>query len=275
MQIVGICRFSLLGRGDWAAFRNIPQNEVQETARILEERKATIFASERLERRFKSFEHLTLASIRAQTDPDFIFLVLASELMPQEYRDRLTALCASVPQVVLRFFPIMNVGEAQQRAFNDLGLNYLNTLQFRLDDDDALCDAYIRRMRQAVGGIVPNAYPFAASFRDVLLCSTGGPHAGIYQWRSPFLGVGAALYHPSSSIFAFGHYAMAERFTAISIPGHMALVTHSGLNDTEMNENRITRQKMVLIDAETATKAVERHFPYLTPEARAVAGLPV
>lgn len=274
MKIVGICRFSLLGRGDWIAFRKIPHAEVAETDRVIEERKAVIFAPDRLEQRFRTFEHLTLASIRAQTDKDFLFIVLASDLMPQEYRDRLSALCATVPQVVLRFFPVIHAVEAQDRVFNELGLDYRSTLQFRLDDDDALCNVYIRRMRQAVARIVPNAFPFAASFRDVLLSSIGGPHAGVYRWNSPFFSAGVALFHPSTSIFAFGHYALAERFTAISIPGHMSLVTHNGMNDTTMNQVRITRQKMILIDAEAASKAAARHFPFLTPEARAVAGLP-
>ncbi|MBY0137051.1 glycosyltransferase [Paracoccus yeei] len=275
MQIVGICRFSLLGRGDWAAFRTIPPDKADENAEAVEARKASIFAPERLERRFTTFEHLTLASIRAQTDPDFTFVVLASELMPQRYRDRLAALCAAVPQVVLRFFPVIHAGTAQGQVFKELGIDYRQTLQFRLDDDDALCNLYIRRMRQAAGGIVPNAFPFAASFRDVLFCSVGGDHAGVYQWRSPFFSAGVALFHPSASIFGFGHYGMAERFTSISIPGHMSLVTHNGMNDTTLDEGRIRRQKMNLIDDEAATKAVERHFPYLTPEARAVAGLPV
>jgi len=61
------------------------------------ERASLLFDPARLESRLATFEHLTLASVKAQTDPDFTFVVLASAQMPECYQDRLEALCARVP----------------------------------------------------------------------------------------------------------------------------------------------------------------------------------
>lgn len=272
MKIVGICRFSLLGRGDWKVYQGKPDSEVEA---IAAEQARKLFAPERMEQRLAAFEHLTLASLKAQTDQDFSFVVLASELMPKTYRDRLIQLCAAVPQVTLRFFGLIPAGGAQTRAFSELGIALEDTLQFRLDDDDALCADFIRKKRVAVERLVPSPFPFAVSFRTVMFCSRGGNHAGIYHWDAPFLGVGVALHHPTKSIFAFGHFAMARRFTSIIIPGGMALVTHSGLNDTQFDAARIQRQKMVSMVADDARKACATHFPFLTETAKAMIGLPV
>ena len=135
MRIVGICRFSLVGRGDWKPWRMVPPGDEE---RVQEEQAAVLFSPDRLAARFALFQHVTLPSIAGQTDPDFNFLVLASELMPAAFRDRLQALCDTVPQVVLRFFPATTVGEAQARVFAEMGFRHGETVQFRLDDDDAL-----------------------------------------------------------------------------------------------------------------------------------------
>ena len=106
MRIVGLCRFSLVGRGDWRATRKKSPAEIGTMAT---DRAGMLFAPDRMEARFATFEHLTLASLKAQTDGDFTFVVLASSLMPEAWQDRLEALCASVPQVTLRYFPVTSV----------------------------------------------------------------------------------------------------------------------------------------------------------------------
>ncbi|WP_169308936.1 glycosyltransferase [Paracoccus gahaiensis] len=87
-----------------------------------------LFAPSRIESRLATFEHLTLALLQAQTDQNFIFLVVASEDMPDIYRHRLSEICASVPQVVLRFFPLTHVEDAQKTIFIDLSLDLKDVL---------------------------------------------------------------------------------------------------------------------------------------------------
>ncbi len=54
-------------------------------------RRAYLYAPERIVERFRTFEAITLPGLRAQTDPDFSFLILVDEALPTSCR---TAACA-------------------------------------------------------------------------------------------------------------------------------------------------------------------------------------
>lgn len=270
MQVVGICRFSLLGKGDWKAFRGRSDDEVQA---ILDERAAMLFDPARLEARLRSFEHLTLASLRAQSDQDFRFIVLASQQMPEEYKTRLRALCAGIPQVTLRFFPVTMAHRAQRRVFRALGLDYAKTLQFRLDDDDCLCSDFIALMKAHTSERMQGDEIFVASLRNVMYSAIGGPLAGVYHWPVEFVGAGAAMRHPGKSIYQFGHFGMARRFPKVVIDGHLALVTNNGMNDTRPTRKLIRRRSMERMSRAEIDRAIRGFFPFLSQEARAIAGL--
>ena len=196
MNIIGICRFSLVGRGDWKAFRGTTDEEADAISR---ENAKSLFTAERMEARLKTFELLTLASIRAQTDQDFKFLVLSSELMPEEYKVRLQALCDTVPQVILRFFPIATIRDAQRAVCKEFGIDYASTLQFRLDDDDCVCDDFIAQMRAETSAKMQGDSIFVVSVRGVMYSSMKGTQDGVYDWPVDFLGVGAGIRHPAKA----------------------------------------------------------------------------
>ena len=82
-DIVGICRFSFLGKCDWAE----TTGKDGDTARVMARRRAMLYAPDRLARRFAAFERLCLPSIRAQTDGDFQFWLLTSPEMPADGLD--------------------------------------------------------------------------------------------------------------------------------------------------------------------------------------------
>ncbi|WP_303370002.1 glycosyltransferase [Paracoccus sp. (in: a-proteobacteria)] len=271
MRIVGLCRFSLVGRGDWRATR---QMTAEEFGAIASERAAMLFAPRRLEARLATFEHLTLASLKAQTDPDFTFVVLASSLMPEFYQDRLEAACAEVPQVVLRYFPVTSAEAAQDATFRELGIRYGDTLQFRLDDDDCLCADYVEVMRQNAAPLMGGPEVFAASLTGVMFSVLNGPGPVVYDWPVAFYSAGAAMRHPRRSIFRFGHYALPQRFPHVTLPRGMALVTHDGSNDTGLpNEARKKRRGMTVMSPAGIRAARDRHFPFLTGAGMRVAGL--
>ncbi len=270
MNIVGICRFSLVGRGDWKAYQGKSEDEIQA---IAHEQAGQLFTPARMEARLETFEKLTLASIRTQTDPDFRFIVLSSELMPQQYRDRLAAICATVPQVVLRFFPIMSAAQAQKAVFRALRIQYVQTLQFRLDDDDCLCADFVELMRRHTSERMAVSDIFTACIRGVIYSSIGGECAGVYHWPVDFMSAGAAIRHPSKSIYEFGHFGMATRFPAIVIPGRLALVTHNGTNDTRFTPALIQRRGMVAMEPAEIRTAIARNFPFLSKEGLALAGI--
>ena len=76
----------MLGRGDWKAYKGKSDDEL---AAIYEQKADELFEVSRMEHRLATFEHLTLASMQAQSDQNFSFLVVSSDRMPIEYRRRL------------------------------------------------------------------------------------------------------------------------------------------------------------------------------------------
>lgn len=263
IQIVGVCRFSMLGRGDWKAYRNRPDADLEA---IYAEKALELFTPERLEARLATFEHLTLRSMAAQTDPNFRFLVIASDRMPEVYRHRLAAICASVPQVLLRFVPPMHVSDAMRVVFLEEGFNIVDTLQFRLDDDDCMAKDFIRRLRRHGAGLWRNSN-FGVSFPSIFYCITDGPTEGIYNWFSPFFSAGACIRHNSRTIFDFGHYKIPNNLVAMTDPHFPCIVTHRGDNDTPRHAPEILRKRgMSKASAKDVERALTRHFDYLTAE---------
>jgi hypothetical protein len=128
MRIIGICRFSYPALG---GFKRMHDSVV--------EREAYLYAPARMTLRFAHFETLTLPSVRAQTDPDFTFLIVIGQNMPEPWLSKLTALCAPVPQIKLVECEPLKHRLALQLAIQDeLGKVRPESLQFRLDDDDAM-----------------------------------------------------------------------------------------------------------------------------------------
>ena len=272
MHIVVICRFSLLGRCDWQAYRGKADEEIEDIAL---EQAEILYAPERMEARLASFEHITLASIAAQTDKRFHFLVLASEFMPEQYRARLDAMCARVPQVILRYFPMITAGDALKLMLEKMNINLADTVQFRLDDDDGLFVNYVQRLRHFSNNLSQVTDAFSLSFSGVLFSVVGGEFAGSYHWPVAFFSAGAAMRHPRATIFTFGHFGLQHRMTSLTVPGRLSLATHTGNNDTqEIDFHTIRRRGMRLIEPAQLETLVQRDFPYLTAEGRAIAGLP-
>ena len=137
MRVIGICRFSYPALGGF--------KRMHET---IEEREAYLYDPERLELRFRHFESLTLPSIVAQQDEDFTFLVVTGENLPAPWRDRLHDMTATVPQVRILPCPPMRHRTAMQAAIKEeLGEDNTESLQFRLDDDDAVGLGFVQGLR--------------------------------------------------------------------------------------------------------------------------------
>ena len=261
VKILGVCRFSMLGRGDWKAFRNQPDDALEA---IYATQSRELFMPERLESRLATFEHLTLRSLTHQSDADFRFLVVSSDRMPDPYRARLEDICRNVDQVILRFLPPTHISEAIGTVSAEIGLDLADTVQFRLDDDDCVSRDYIRRLRRHAASMWRNAH-FAVSFPSIFYCITDGPTEGIYNWYSPFFSAGAAIRHSSRTIFDYGHYAIPTRLVAVTDPHFPNIVTHRGDNDTPRHAPEILRKRgMSKASRSDVERAVERHFGYLT-----------
>ena len=94
-RIVGICRFSFLGHGDWIGMRS----DAATRSDRLERQIGMLYAEDRLARRLAAFQSMLLPSIAAQTDGDFQLWILTSPELPAAWLARLRALCAPVPQI--------------------------------------------------------------------------------------------------------------------------------------------------------------------------------
>lgn len=270
LDIVGICRFSLLGRGDWKATGGKSDAELE---RIYEERAEVLFSAQRMEERFATFEHLTLKSIASQQDQDFRFLVCASELMPAQYRQRLDAITAGIPQVAVRYFPITDVISAQKIFFKELGINHRNCIQFRLDDDDCVFVRFTERLR-FFGKQMGSVKAFGITFSDLIYSSLNHPEGGVFHWHRDFFSAGAAIRHPTRSIYSYGHFAIPRRLPCLTVPYFMSLVTHRGNNDTAPIQTHPTaRHEMVRMNAEKLATQMAAHLPFLDETGRKVAGL--
>lgn len=136
LQVIGLCRFSYPALGGFQRQHTSP-----------EERARYLYSAERLEERFRLFEAITLPGIRAQTDPDFTFLVVIGDDFPQ--RKRLETLLADVPQAVIRAYPPRPHREVMREAINTLrNPDAALSLQFRLDDDDAVNIRFVARLKR-------------------------------------------------------------------------------------------------------------------------------
>ena len=211
-MIVGICRFSYLGLGDWQEFRSdktISESRLDTVA-------AELYTEERMRARFLSFEHICLPSILAQDDPNFTFLIVSSPRMPAHWRERLEALCNPHDRLQVLWTEVPRLGEALEgnlMAFHEQSEG--NLWQFRLDDDDAIDVDFAPRLRRSMRRL--------EGFKDCAISTARGISVALcndmpkyyLEYRMPFLGAGLTvkLSSPKRSIFSFGHFAIAKRLT--------------------------------------------------------------
>jgi len=138
MHVIGLCRFSYPAIGGFKRMHD-----------TVEEREAYLYAPDRMELRFRHFETLTLPSIAAQKDKRFTFLVVTGERMPKPYWDRLNDICRPVPEIKVVTAPPTKHRTAMQKVIQtEIGDKDTETLQFRLDDDDAVGTNFIRAIRR-------------------------------------------------------------------------------------------------------------------------------
>ena len=111
---IGICRFSFCGKGGWRTSRAAKTPEA--IAKMRRAIAGELYAPQRMALRFLLFENFLLPSLRAQTDQNFVCLVLTSDTIPKRYRDQLRALCAQSEAIELLVSPESTVHEALWHA---------------------------------------------------------------------------------------------------------------------------------------------------------------
>jgi len=136
MQVVIQTRFSFFGQSGW-------RSEASQNPEIL-------FDPARLETRLRFFEHIALASLQHQTDPNFRIAVLSSTLMPDPFQTRLSELCHDVigpRRADVMFRQPGSAGANFRRHVHNRCTATPHVAQVVLDDDDALSADFVEVCR--------------------------------------------------------------------------------------------------------------------------------
>lgn len=147
VQVLGLCRFSYP-----AALEGF-----QTRHETMAERRAALYAPERLDTRLLWFEHILLPGIRAQTRDDFTLLLLLGDDLPEPWAGRLRDLVADVPQIR----PVTRPpGGAHRLIYREIlrearDPDAIAVAEFRLDDDDAVAFNYVQMIRRQFGLLRP------------------------------------------------------------------------------------------------------------------------
>ncbi|WP_353471138.1 putative rhamnosyl transferase [Salipiger sp. H15] len=233
MQIIGLCRFSYPAEGGF-----------QVEHESLAARIAYLYAPARMEERLRHFECICLPGLKAQTDPDFIFLVLVGDAMPLPYLARLQELLADFPQARIVSRPPGPHRQVCQEVINAARDLALPCLEFRHDDDDAVAVTFVEELRAAALDISA----LRARHRLVALDWNRGyvarpDAAGLCAEPSvtPFWGVAQAVAVAPGvrqSNMNFGHAKLIEFMPTLSFTDRpMYLRGHNDHNDSRQKKH--------------------------------------
>lgn len=205
IQAIGVCRFSLVTEG---GFRSGPWT--------LEERCAYLFDDSRLALRMAWFRHVLMPSIRAQTDQDFTFVVLASDLLPEKWQHELQAVVADCQVVRLAFVPPGKHFKICNAPFT----TYLHPdteviAEFRVDDDDAVATDYVERVRTDFSTVLEPLYArygmVASDYSSGFVLEADGTGARFHRVRASTWPCAQTVYLPADSrqhLFGWGHHQL-------------------------------------------------------------------
>ncbi|MEI4197888.1 glycosyltransferase [Roseovarius sp. E0-M6] len=204
MRVIGICRFSYPAHG---GFRRMHDT--------LEEREAYLYHDTRMELRFRHFEALTLPSVAAQTNPDFTLLIVIGERMPKKWLDRLHDVTAPVPQIKIVPTPPLKHRLALQLAIQkELEGHDEESMQFRLDDDDAIGVDFVQKALFAArrtGRFRKESPRMAFEFNNGFSVNLSQEGLRVRPEFGGFLSCGLAVLFPAGddkTVMNFGHHKL-------------------------------------------------------------------
>lgn len=180
-----------------------------------------LFDRRRLEARFRLFEQIALASLAAQSDPDFHLHVLTSESLPGWALDRLREASAAAlgpSRVTVEARP-----QGRARKFHRIFLRerYGKTrvAQVVLDDDDGFSADFVEILRNRIVLAIgegrlpaPDSVHFL-TFPSGYALVDGGEAAGLYLHRYKFINLGLTMIGPTDrSIHSVLHKVAPTQF---------------------------------------------------------------
>jgi hypothetical protein len=228
-QVIVVIRFSYLGENGWRL-----------THGGLEANRKVLYDEDRLERRFRLFEALTLPSLLAQTDHDFTTAILIGSDFPLTWRQRLTRLVKPLKDArIIALKPMKNFA-ATKTALDLCTKSPSHVISIRLDDDDAMsidCIAEQKRLAPMVLEISGIDTPTIVAFNNGLflkIAEGGNKLFGVIE--SLPLGIGMGMIAPKGmrpTIFSTDHRQIHTRWNSYtdSVTPHFIRSVH-GDNDS-------------------------------------------
>ncbi|WP_136636890.1 glycosyltransferase [Pseudooceanicola onchidii] len=231
MQVIGLCRFSYPALGGFQVEHDDPAT-----------RAAYLYAPDRMEARFRTFEAFTLPGLRAQTDPDFTFLIVVGDDLPAAWRTRLDRLTADIPQVVIQAHPPGPHRKVMQAAINSVRDKGRITLQYRLDDDDGVAVEFTARLRAEAAAqtraLTGNRH-IAIDFRDGFIAAPGPEGLRLRRTTAPFMTAAlAVMFEPDVqlTVMNFSHVKLEKFMTCVPVGGPpMYLRGYGDWNDSRQD----------------------------------------
>lgn len=251
MRVIGLCRFSYPAVGGFQV-----EHESQEA------REAYLYASKRMEDRFRTFETITLPPLCAQTDPDFTLLVVIGESLPALYRNRLMTLLQDVPQAVVQAYPPRRHRKIMQEAINSVRVfDDDPCLQFRMDDDDAVACCFVERLRAVahdVRALAQRHRHFAIDFNQGYIVRPGPDGIQAVPTKAPYSTAALAIAvapQTDLTVMNFAHAKVSQNMPTVTLTGEdMLLRGHNDFNDSRQKPG-VHQPKLAPLDA-----AGEEHF---------------
>jgi hypothetical protein len=244
MQVIGLCRFSYPGIG---GFQIEHDN--------LEERRAFLYAPERMEDRLRQFECIALPGLRAQTDPDFTFVVVIGDSLPARWHKRLLDLLEDFPQARIQVHPPGPHRAVMQDAINAVRRPSEPSLQFRHDDDDAVAVDFVARLRGAAvdcTGLVARHRMVAFDFNRGYIARPGPDGIRAEPSFTPYYGVALAVaVQPGvrQTIMNFAHNKLSRFMPTVTLTDSPMWVRgHNDFNDSRQKPG-VKPVQLPLLDA--------------------------
>jgi len=162
-------------------------------------------------------EHLTLASIDAQTSKDFLWLIGIDRDMPQEARKRLDGMVEGRPHIRLLEVELKRdfkgaVANWVSTQASEMGARWIMTT--RLDDDDAIHRELVERLHREAGVFLDRGERRTAVFAPALGCNWVPAEMSGHRSFHPSPSMGLTVMLPSSerrSIYDWNHMKLAEQ----------------------------------------------------------------
>ncbi|TGN68063.1 hypothetical protein E4L95_02790 [Paracoccus liaowanqingii] len=269
IQVLGLCRFSLLVQGDF-----------QTTGEDLDDNRAILYDPARLERRMRWFETLCVPPLMAQTDPDFTLIVATGEDLPEPWAGRLQAVAEAVPQIRIECLPPGRHAPLCREALaRHVDPTADVVAQFRMDDDDAVAIDYVAHIRadhRLAARMTHKHHPVVMNYTSGIVARLEGDDLTLHAEMAQNWGLAQTFYFPGGevrSLMNYRHDKVWAKVPTLTLPGPVMWIR--GHHDVNDSRGHLIGKNRVAADPDELPRLLERRFNLDLADLRAALTLPL